>query len=733
MKYVFPFIQVRFCAVGLMLILLILAPAALQAHREFAPGYGESDPWTPPESEDDKQSGTSENEPKSDPPKDKAEPYNQADLVTLDEVTVSDERPLTASSDQTVRNADFMRFPRRSASDLLRFVPGLHITQHTGGAKAHQIFLRGFDAEHGQDIAAFIDGIPVNQPSHVHGQGYLDLHFMIPETIQKIWVMKGPYDSRYGAFATAGVIDFIPYRSRQFSGSMSLGVGSDYAAEGLAQLSKPWLGMLTYAAAQADYTDGFTDPGTASAGRGFLMHSIALPHGLNLRVMYIGYAARSEASDVLPLTLIEKGRVARYGSIDPTNRVDADHHLLALTLDGETFDSRYRVQVYYGYTHTDIFSNYTFYFYHPEKGDQAQQVDERHTLGAQGYFRFYNTAGEIRFQTEFGLQLRSDIVDQSQRNSEHRVPFNTINHYEFTETGIGLYADERITPLRWLRLIAGCRLDQTILGGAGTQDTLRFDIATNKSALDDDAPLDFTHWSWALSPKLSAIFSPHPQVDLFINFGRTFSALQARRQANEPDSSLPAVTGAELGLVSTFLNKALHLSASGWWAEKESDSVFDSEAGASVEQGRSRRLGADLEIRIQPSDWLTLATDVFYVWARFVDEDRPIPNMASWHMVNVLAVEKNGFSATLRGRFLGPRTHDLGLHSAAYYVVDAQLGYTYKHIGVSLSVENLLNSEWNDSVYAYPSRPIPEGPVYDGLHVTPGAPTTARLRLTVDF
>ena len=275
-----------------------------------------------------------------------------------EEIVIIGERPLSAASDQTIRNKDFSSFPRRSASDLLRFVPGLHITQHTGGAKAHQIFLRGFDAEHGRDVAASLDGIPLNEPSHVHGEGYLDLHFLIPETLAGIRILKGPYDARCGDHSAAGVIDFLPYTRRPGLGSLTLGGGTGPAGEILVQGHGRWSGMDTLAAVHVDHDEGFTDPGRMTAARALLHHVVPLGRGMELRVLYAGYGARSEASDILPQAWIDDGLIGRFDAIDRSNRVDVDRHLGGLTFESRRGPLTGRLQGYYNWKRTDIYSNY---------------------------------------------------------------------------------------------------------------------------------------------------------------------------------------------------------------------------------------------------------------------------------------------------------------------------------------------------------------------------------------
>ncbi len=650
-------------------------------------------------------------------------------------IQVIGERPLSAASDQTIRNKDFMTFPRRSASDLLRFIPGLHITQHTGGAKAHQIFLRGFDAEHGQDVAAYLDGIPLNETSHVHGMGYLDLHFILPEGIKKIWVITGPYDARFGNFATAGVIDFQPYVERGHTYSVAAGGGSNYFAEGIGQVYFDWLQMDTYAIAEFDRTDGYTDPGQFSAGRGMLHHRFRLGDFGELRLLYAGYAARSEAADILPKAWIDKKIVSRFDSLDDSNRVDADRHLLGLTLDWHRKNFNGRVQGYYNFKRTDIFSNYTFYYFNTERGDQLEQSDRRHYAGLNAYVRWVAETKEMDFSTQVGVNLRSDWVNQTQANTEDRVRYNVMNHYEFNETAIGVYLDERMKLASWVRVILGLRYDAIVYKGDGTQDRYgEFDIVTNVLPFYDDDPATLDTHAWALSPKASVVFQPLDPWNIFLNFGRGFVSSYARQLAWEEDTTMPVVTAAEVGTRLTLWNRRLNLAGTAWWAEKESETVFDSEFGTTIPKGRSRRYGGEFEGRISPLEWLYIGTDVYYTKAHFVDTGKRITNMAEWLMTNTVAIQHpKGFKTTVRGRFLGPRTHDMGFHSDAYYLVDLQMGYEIDPIEITLSIENLFDTVWYDSVYAYPSRPEAGGETLEGLHVTPGLPTTARLRVEAHF
>lgn len=660
----------------------------------------------------------------------------EGSIITLDPIEVIGERPLTAASDSTIRNKDFMNFPRKSASDLMRFVPGLHITQHTGGAKAHQIFLRGFDAEHGQDIAAYIDGIPINEPSQVHGQGYLDLHFLIPESLEKIWIMKGPYDARYGNFASAGVINFEPYRKRDYTWSLSGSGGSEYTFDALGQVGGTWQKMDTYVVCQWSRTSGYTNPGELMAGRGFINHRIPLSSNWDMRILYTGYVVRSEAADILPKELIDNGDLDRFGSLDDSNRVDVDRHLAGLTLKYHESNEQVKIQAYYNYKRTNIFSNYTFYYYNddPAEGDQLEQSDERNYYGVQGFYKRDDYAGDVEFSTETGLQIRNDSVDQTQANTHRCKRFNVINHYDFNETSLGAYLDERILLTDWCQLIIGARYDMILYNGDGTQDRKIFDIATNSEIIVQDVGKDFSTWAYALSPKTSVVFTPLRELSLFLNFGRGFVSTQARQMAWVNRHAMPAITGAEIGARTRLWKDRITIAASGWAALKDKEYIFDSEFGMSIERGKSRRLGFDFEFRIEPLKWLYLGADLNYVNAVFVETGDPVPNMSEWIMSNYISVSHPiGIRGSLRGRMIGPRTHDLDYRSRSYYILDLLLGYEHEHFSIIGSVENLFNCEWYDSVFAYESRPYHGGSTVEGLHVTPGNPTTWKLTAEVKF
>lgn len=544
--------------------------------------------------------------------------------------------------------------------------------------------------------------------------------------------MKGPYDARFGNFSSAGVIDFLPYTKRDFTASLTATGGSSYTFDGTGQLSLSTKKNDSYLVVEGDTSDGYTDPGRLTAGRIFFQNTYHVSKDSRLKFLYAGYLARSEAADILPLELIEDGSFSRLESIDKSNRVDVDRHLMGITWDYDTPKLKGRLQGYYNYKETRIFSNYTFYYFNETNGDQLQQFDRRHYGGLKGYLRGITEAAGIKFNTEAGFEIRNDFVDQKQANTEERHLVNLKNYYQFNETALGTYLQERIVLTSWCEVITGLRYDMIFYNGDGTQDFYEFNIATNSMDIIQDVPVDFSTWAWQVSPKASVIFTPIKKLNIFLNFGRSFVSTQARQIAWEEDNTMPAVTGGEIGSRYKFWKDRINISLTAWAAHKEAEYVFDSEQGMSLPRGQSLRLGGDMEFRISPVKWLYFGTDLNYVHARFTADNSRIPNMAEWYMTNSLSVTlDSGFSGSLRGRFVGPRYHDNGYESDPYYIIDLQLGYTFRAFTVTVAVENLFNTVWYDSVFAYSSRPLQYGPEVAGLHVTPGTPLAWKIMLEI--
>ncbi len=700
------------------------------------------------------------------------------EVLTIEPIQVREKRPITAASDEVVRDMDFLNYPRQTPSDLLRIVPGIFINQHTGGGKAHQIFLRGFDAEHGQDLAGYLDGIPLNETSQVHGQGYLDLHFLIPESLNRIRLIKGPYLPEYGNFAVAGAADFLP-RTFVPADGVTLTYGSFDTFRGLGQIAGNLDGKLLYFAAQGDRSDGFTNPGDLWGARG--LFSLLLPVGGEgeLRVLTGHYHSEFDAADVIPTAYdYRQGpEVGRFDAVDPTDGGESARHLLGLSYTWEGEGRKFNVLGYYNYRKTVLYTNYTYYLLNPgpDQGDQYELWEDRHYGGLRAYYEFPISLGAFSLQTKVGLDSRLDGVRQKQSNSHERDVFNRLTDYDFLEANLGGYLKETFVINRYVQVMAGLRFDSVLYDVEGTQDLDYRNIRTNRAETLEDVPVSVETYQWALSPKTSVVITPFERprgllnsLDLFLNYGEGFYTTRAPLMANmkAPDISgypeagcvawsspyrgidhdIPKARAAEAAFRLYLWERRASLSASVWWADKEQELVFEPESGISTPRGESRRIGQEVELRLQPLDWLYLGTDFFHTSAEFREEQDgmssdKIPGTPEIIVQNVVSVRhRSGFHGSVRGRYVGERplpqeSPRPTLHSEDYYVVDLLAGYERSWWHVEIVVDNLFDTDWDDTSFAYPSRPEPgsASPVYYGKHITPGSPFAVRASVGVRF
>lgn len=647
------------------------------------------------------------------------------------EVVVTEERPSTSASSAQLPAEDFRSLPRHSPGEVLRAVPGLHVSQHTGGAKAHQLFLRGFDAEHGQDIAVSLDGIPLNEPSHVHGHGYLDLQFLMPDTLDRIDLQKGPYDARQGNFATAGAIDLVP-RDHASHSTVTGWAGSFGTVGGAGSSGTRGQRHRLLVAAEAERTDGFTAPGSAGALRGFGNYSVDLGPW-RAGVMAVNYRQESQVADVVPRGLVEQGHLDRYGAVDGSDAVHSERHLLGLSLAREWASQQLRLQAYGQYRRTDIWSNYTYYLHEPERGDQLGQHDTRLHGGVQATYRRQDTPGDLTIQSAFGLQLQRHRVEQSLAQTERRIPFHQTAALGFDETALGLYGAQDIAVTSWFRVAPGLRVDHVLYRGDGERDEVYFDIHTNRPAVAHGVEKEWREAASALSPKLALIFTPLPDWDVFLNYGQGFFSHPTHRMIERPSARMPGVYGAEVGTRVRLAEGRLTVTAALWGADKDSDLRFDPESALPVEMQPTRRRGVDAEVDWRLRPWLRVTGDAAWIRATEVD-GTPIPYVPahSFRQVARLGYDQ-GARGLLVARQVGPRVVGADERVGGYGLVDTEVGFARERWSLSLGILNLLDRTWEDAVFSYTSRPRPGGEAYTGEHFTPGAPRTYRATVSARF
>ncbi len=407
----------------------------------------------------------------------------------LPHITVTERRPISAATESRVREKDFAVRPHNTASEMLNNLPGFVAGQHAGGGKAMQYFLRGFDNDHGTDVAISVDGIPVNMVSHAHGQGYADLNFLIPEVVESIDYRKGPYFADAGNFANSGAVNFI---TKEDTAHNSLrAVGGSFNTMRYVGILSPRLGPVqSLVANEVYFTDGPFKHGENFVKYNFFGKFTLKPSPTSKLSLWTSlYTGDWDASGQIPLRAVRSGRLDRFGSLDPTEggRSDRENLNLIYTANPNPEESWF-VQLYFSRYRLRMFSNFTFFSGDPVQGDGIEQLDSRVLFGGRAHYHRLWTLGSLPLESTIGFETRNDNADVGLFRQQRRQRFVTTQKAEIWENAFSGYTQHELFIREWLRFIVGLRGDVFV-----------FDV-------DDRSPREAT--DGIVSPKASLIVSP---------------------------------------------------------------------------------------------------------------------------------------------------------------------------------------------------------------------------------
>ena len=666
----------------------------------------------------------------------------------LDPVTVNANALVGApdsASIGTVYAEQFENRPFSRPGELLEVVPGLIITQHSGEGKANQYFLRGFNLDHGTDFSTAIDGMPVNLPTHAHGQGYTDLNFLVPELVESIEYRKGPYYAGYGDFSAAGAAD-IRLRDRFEQNQVQVTGGQYGYARGLAAGSSAVAGgTLLYGLEGAHYDGAYVKNDNFNRGNLLLRYSRIDDQG-GYHLTFMGYTAKFDSTDQIPQRAVEQGLIDRLGCFDggcddggKTHRVSLSGGFNRRLGPGELLGSAYAFRY-----KLDLYSDFTYYLDDPVRGDQFEQVDARNVYGGQLAYKLPLSLFGLPMETEFGVQTRfDDIGTVGLFATQGRQRFGTFSDDHVREWSSAGYVQSAIRLTPWLRTIGGLRFDNYV-----------FDVNSDNAANSGTASANIAQ------PKLSFVAGPFAKTEYFLNLGQGFHSNDGRgttaTQSYDPRTGvttpidkvtpLVATRGADLGL-RTALIPRVQATASVFVLHIDSELTFSGDAGDTEPNRPSERYGTELSLYWRPLRHLTVDTDYAYTHTRFRD-DAPEGNHIPEAATSVAAVgatyeSPQGWFAAARFRYFGPRPliEDGSVVSHSTQVVNLDGGYRFNsHFKVAVQVLNLFNSQDDDIAYYFPSRitgpgaanPEPAEGVND-IHSHPIEPTNLRAILTYSY
>lgn len=628
----------------------------------------------------------------------------------------------------TTGREELARRPRLRAGDLVETVPGAVATQHSGGGKANQYFLRGFNLDHGTDFAISVAGMPVNMPSHGHGQGYADLNFLIPELVQRAHYRKGPYFAEVGDFSSAGGVAFDLVRSLP-KGVAELTLGSYAYQRALwADTFEVAAGALT-GGVEFYHNDGPWERGD-DYGRfnGFIGYSRGNPHsGWSINAM--GSDGEWLATDQIPRRAVEDGTVDRYGLIDLGPRGSNSRFSLSGEVHAGSGTSLTSVSGFAIRNEFDLISNFTYFLDDPIDGDQFEQLDDRWVYGIDINHRWSGHLGRFHADNTVGLSLRYDDISNGLYRTTNLVRTFTTRQDEISQVGGGLWGES------WIRLMHGLKL------GVGLRaDYYGADVSAYRSVNSGTAD------EWMLNPKLTVVWDPMPSIEFYLNAGSGFHSNDARgatirvdpvtEEPVDPVDAMVRATGVDLGF-RAFSRDAYHTTVSVFWLELASELLFVGDAGATEASRPSRRLGIEWTNYWRISSHMGVDLDLTWAGAEFTDQDpagSDIPGAIEATVAGGLTVTDLGrWSGALRLRYFsgGPLIEDGSVSWGPTVLLNGRIAFQLRDsLTLALDVFNLLDREDDDIAYYYASR-LPGEPVggVEDIHFHPMEKPSMRLSL----
>lgn len=648
--------------------------------------------------------------------------------VTLSDVTVITRKPSVLN---TLAAVDIKLRPINTSQDILRMVSGLFIAQHAGGGKAEQIFLRGYDIDHGTDINISVDGLPVNMVSHAHGQGYADLHFLIPETVESVNFDKGPYFTNKGNLATAG---FVEMRTKDFLDEnlvkVQAGEFNTQRVVGMLKLlnkQSTTARQQTYVASEYFKSNGYFDSPQRFHRFNILgKYNLILNDNAQLTVIASTLDSKWNASGQIPDRAVGSGLLEKFGSIDNseggnTNRTNISAKFTRKWQDGwQTTD-----QLYFTNYHFNLYSNFTFFLKDSVNGDEINQRETRNIYGYTGTMSKNYFIANKNAHTEFGWGGRFDDINNIALNHVVRRVF--LNHEQLgdvNEWNGFAYVRQHLELNNHFNINGGLRYDyfrfayKNILAGANSFERQSRGI---------------------VSPKLNFNYNVNPAVRVYLNTGIGFHSNDARViLSNAAKDILPKVFGTDLGIVLKPA-KQLLLKAALWQLYSQQEFVYVGDEGIVEPGGRTRRSGIDVSARYQVNKWLYADVDLNYARPRTVDAPKGedyVPLAPTFTSIGGLTAKtKNGFNGSIRYRYIGdrPANEDNTVRAQGYFLLDAVVSYAFKKIEFSISAENLLNRYWKEAQFNTESRLQAESFPVSEIHYTPGTPRFIKAGISYSF
>lgn len=651
--------------------------------------------------------------------------------IQMKDVSVSSGKKLNLN---TVSGLDLQSRPVNSTQDLMRLVPGLFTAQHQGGGKAEQIFLRGFDADHGTDVNVTVDDMPVNMVSHAHGQGFADAHFIIPELVQEVDFGKGPYEINKGDFATAG---WVAFKTKNYleNNFIKTDVGSyNYfrLVGGVNLFEQNNSRKEGYIAGEYGYNRGYFDmPQNFNKVNivGKFTHHIA--DNKTLSVTLSGFHTSWDASGQVPMRAISQGIIGRYGGLDPEGGITSRYNANIQYTQSINANTVLKSNVYSAYYTFSLYSDFTYFLVDTTYGDQIHQAESRYLTGNSNEVSTAYFVKDVKMRTDVGVGFRYDnIIDDELSHIINRsTVLNNIALGDISQTNVYGYVNQSVYLSPRFVLTAGTRYDHF------------FHSYTNKLR---ETQVNTTYDVGALSPKIGAHYNVTDNMRIYMNYGVGFHSNDTRTVALAPTGEnsiayvLPLAHSTDIGIVIKPTNNLL-VAVALWQLNLQEEFAYVGDESQVEPSGRTERKGIDLSIRYQPLSRWYIDCDINYANAIYTDEpqgENYVPLTAPLTSIGGMNFKINKhFTTGLRYRYMADRSanEDKSIVAPGYTVFDAIVCYSRPKYEIGMQVLNLFNTQWNEAAFATETRLRNEIDPVTELCVTPGTPIFLKLHYTYKF
>ncbi|MBS1487097.1 MAG: TonB-dependent receptor [Bacteroidetes bacterium] len=649
--------------------------------------------------------------------------------VELKEVVVSSQ---IAHNQQIISNLDINIRPINNSQEILRMVPGLFIAQHAGGGKAEQIFLRGMDLDHGTDIRITVDGIPVNMVSHAHGQGYADLHFVIPELVQNVNFNKGPYRTEDGNLTTAGSV--------AFNTKNTLGKSFIKTDVGQYQTYRTVAGIdLLGQKGRTKNQDAYV-AGEYSYSRSFFDNSQHFKR-LNLMSKYNGQVSKNSVltatastlwstwdfSGEIPERAVSERLIGFYGALDTTQRgatarTNASVQLLTRTPSNDLIKN----QIFYTNNTFELYSNFTYFLTDSIQGDQIRQKEARNMFGYNGSYTHDHSIGNISATATAGIYYRHDLTNGTElaHTKDGSITLQRLEYGNINEQNLGIYAEELVQFSNRFTMNAGVRIDYF-------SNQYRDRMVT--------PPSTGTVKSNIICPKLNFYYTPNSNIQFYLKGGKGFHSNDTRVVVRERGiQTLPAAWGSDLGAIFKPVPNLL-VNMAAWYLWLNQEFVYVGDVGVVEPTDKTRRYGIDLSVRYQLSKNLFFDGDLNTAKPRYVSYPEGQNYVPLGPLLTTTGgltfTQRKGFGGSLRYRYMGnrPANEDNTVVAVGYLVCDGLINYTNEKYVVAFSVQNIFNRRWEEAQFDTTTKLRGEHTPVDQICYTPGTPFFAKLSFTYLF